>query len=274
MERLIGPRLFSVHRWLFVLALAYVVYLVSYFIASQRFNNEMELSALVPRPQYWTVSEDELGWLFQVVLIVSTALSFSFSLCLSKVALRIPWGTTFFGLLSLFILHIVLLLLWRPMVVAIQQLANDILNNTWLSIAHSSGHDTPSVSYWRSAWESILSAWKSILDVGDQSEPDLWRWYSLLEEPPFFRNSVGAVLNFYTGFLGLFANLFRLVLTAGFLVCIAYVKAARPFIIRVWSAIVRPEAALFAPPLIALGALVVFIEQFPSIAQAIVAAVR
>jgi hypothetical protein len=93
-------------------------------------------------------------------------------------------------------------------------------------------------------------------------------FYGMSFDNPTLETVTGA-LALGSGATAFATNILRIVLSACFMIVALYVRLLRPFIILIWGAIVRPVHALFSPPCIAAGALVVFAENLRGIVHTV-----
>lgn len=193
------------------------------------------------------------------------SISISYTLWLSRFVLRLPLGDTFIGTLLLLIWHIAILAAWRPLVevlVAIPAMA--VLGSLdpleWLQV----------IVYRYKRYTSGLA------DVG------LWelinivfrvhiRTVLLAFDPP--RAYLGPIIDFHLviavdEIASLLVNIFRIVLVLLFVFGFVWAKALRPILIWFWSGLIQSKA-VFSPPLSALAAIIVAVDNRDAIIGAL-----
>jgi hypothetical protein len=263
LERFFGPRLFSTRRWAAALLMTILAIVIEVSIAAANSGDSIWWKL------EWIASDGgPIGLVFMLVGTVTAALSFSLSLFLSKTTLRVPGGATIPGLIVLLVIHVILLILWRPFVAFAEDWVKAI---AVLSTIPRSAFRPPITSWFdyvplmlSAAWIGIQNYYKQLIDLG------LWNWFVETYFPVDELNTaMGQEGNYalFEGILALLVNLLRFALSIGFLGIVLYIKMVRPLIIRAWSALIRPDAALFTPPLAAIGAGIAFMERLPSIVR-------
>jgi hypothetical protein len=250
-ERFAGARFLSIRRWICALTIIASTAIFSALTKSNTFSSFAH--ALAVLFQSWNPVD---GIIEVLIYSVSIAASFSLTLFLSRVAIRVRGGTTLFGIVCLLLVHLALPFVWLPFVKAIQFFASFGMR-TIVEGDHG----------WRFI---ILISWSRIDEgIGFVLEA-LKGKYSISDFISDFCDLYcGGDLLFAVLTLG--PNFLRPAFTAWFLVMLVYLKVFRPLIIRFLSALIRPEAALFTPPLFGLGSLILLIDQFPAVLSVLAA---
>ncbi len=197
-----------------------------------------------------------------VVIVPFLMASMSLSLWMSRAITRIPHGNSLLGVVLLLAVHVILLLVWRHVMYAVEfGIVQFIQWVHWPSIYELLVQVGEALAtMWKVMWEKgpfsvVHLQYFSVLD--NIAKVDLDR----LHAAGSYNRFIEAYAYALSDLSAFFANTLRIGLTVIFLLCLLYVRVLRTILIRFWSAFVRSGEALFAPPLSAVSGLIFLLEQ-------------
>jgi hypothetical protein len=187
--------------------------------------------------------------------ILMLPLSFSLTVWLSRKVLRIPGGASVVGLFSLLLVHLAILVAWKPVTYGVE-----------LAIVQLLSFDKSLYGVFLIVADAIPQLFLPItraISTGDLTElRQLYYKEWLISENPIWFSSL---MDAMTDLAALLANCLRVALSVVFIVMALYVRGARPIVVAFWSAFVRPENLLFTPPASAIAAVVLVMTNWSQI---------
>jgi hypothetical protein len=203
------------------------------------------------------------GWLQLLVHISISVLFFSLSISctfwLCRLMLTVPFGTTFVGTCVLLLVHLLLLVVWRPIIAEVMVTAAELVR----------GRVYFPLVDWEHVWDDLsdlLSGGHSLAD--HISTIYLGHVHILASASASTSASQIFVVGAADDAVALLANGLRLTLAFIFILGFGYTRLLRRALIWFWSALVRSNA-LFSPPLSAAAAMIILIERRDAIFSAL-----
>jgi hypothetical protein len=249
--KIVGERLFGMHRAIFVCAVAACLWGVFLCLGIK------PLARVYLNPAFF----------FQILLsFFFFSISLSWTIWLSRFALKVRGGATLLGSLVLLIIHLLAYLLWHWVMIFALGLIGNLANVIW--------GGAPLGKYWHYL-QGFTSDIGSILQE-DFDRWDLWALYNdqqvSLEDlyredadPRERRSAINLLVEQGLSHTTLFL---RLALAAFFIAGSIYVRFFRRLLIWFWSALVHSKS-VFTPPLSAVSAGIALIAKWPDIVSAI-----